>query len=291
MMRRAAGLLAVAILKGIARIPTPLAHAFGLPLIPVYLVVRPRMWMRLCKTASTFKQARAFPFRYYSMRLRLVLLSLRHLRGLPDGYTHRVENADLYYAALHTGKPVVLLGWHQGPVELLHRIPHADPASAGRTKVLMTAGAFAPALAEFMHVGRAVDGKVVARPGDMTALRHWERDRGILAIMIDQVPGTVDAWTMLQNGITIPWPQRLMDWVTSHDPECLAVSVRWEHGARIVFRYDELTQRSSSKPSLSHDSEGGNTLHNRVAALMSDVIQHAPEQYNWSYRKIKFGME
>jgi len=285
-MRRAAGLLAVAILKGIARLPIPLVLACGIPLIPVYLALRPRMWKRLRKAAPTSRQAPAFPVRYYGMRLRLVLLSLRHLRGLPDGCTHVVENTDLYHAALRTGKPVVLLGWHQGPVELLHRIPHAAPEAANRFKVLMTAGAFAPALAGFLYAGRAVDGKLIARPGDKTALRRWERERGILAVMVDQVPGLPDAWSELESGLEIPWPRRLMEWLEARDPVFLAVSVRWEAGDRILFRFDDIAPCASSSSSLAHDPEGRNALRDRLGPVMSESLRRAPEQYNWSYGKI-----
>ena len=191
MIRMAAGRLAVAVLKLLAKLPIPLAHGIGLSLIPFYLLLRPRMWRRLRTVPPSDALVAEFPFAYYSVRLRLVLLSLRHLLKRPDGCVHIVENEDLYHAALATGKPVVLLGWHQGPVELLHLVPHADPVAAGRTKVLMTAGAFSPALAAFMRAGRAVDGKEIARPGDLHALRRWERNKGVLAVMIDQAPGRV----------------------------------------------------------------------------------------------------
>jgi lauroyl/myristoyl acyltransferase len=276
MMRRAAGLLVVAILKMLARLPLPVVRAFGLPLIPIYLIARPRMWTQLWKAAPTLRQAPIFPFRYYSMRLRLALLSLRHLLGPTDGCTHIVENVDLYHAALRTGKPIALLGWHQGPVEMLHRIPHADPEAANRFKVLMTAGAFAPALAELMYAGRAVDGKIIARPGDTAALRRWAREQGILAVMIDQVPGRPEKWLPIGNsGSQAPYPERLMKWIEARDSVRLFVTVQWERGNVIRFRYLPM--------------EGDNLISTAIACMkLSETFGQERQQYNWSYPKIRY---
>jgi hypothetical protein len=233
------------------------------------------MWAILWKAAPTFGQAFLFPARYYVMRVRLVLLSLRHLLGRTDGCRHIVENADLYHDALRSGKPVVLLGWHQGPVELLHRIPHADPACTGRTKVLMTASAFAPALADFMHTGRAVDGKLVARPGDMTALRRWERDRGILAVMVDQAPGLPEAWIPVgQSGLQTPYPSRLLNWIEERQPERLFVTVHWESPNVIRFRYVPVTNASLKLAAF-------------ACMNLSESFGQERRQYNWSYPKIR----
>lgn len=272
MMRRAAGRAAVALLKGITCLPLPLARAAALPLIPVYMLLRPRTTVRLWKSPPVPAQALAFPFLYYVMRVRLALLSLRHLVNRPDGCTIVVENEDLYHAALRSGKPVVLLGWHQGPVELLHRIPHADPVAASRAKILMTASAFSPALADFMHAGRLVDDKEVVRPGDTQALRRWAREKGILAVMIDQVSGPPQNWLPLgHTDLRAPCPARLLEWIEAHAPEKLLVTVRWEPGNHLRFRYHKVPDGPLAKVP-------GPFLENEVAFV--------PAQYNWSYPKI-----
>src|SRR5690606_6589600 len=74
MIRAAAGRVAVATLKRLARLPVPLAHALGLPLIPFYLLLRPGMWRRLAQAAPAGAFKPVFALTYYSMRLRLVLL-------------------------------------------------------------------------------------------------------------------------------------------------------------------------------------------------------------------------
>lgn len=273
MIRRAAGRAAVAILKGISRLPIPLVHAAALPFIPFYLALRPRVAARLWSAAPHAFTAPAFPFAYYSMRVRLALLSLRHLLRRADGCTYVVENEDLYHAALRSGSPVVLLGWHQGPVEQLHRIPHAAPAAAGRTKVLMTAGAFAPALADFMHAGRALDGKEIARPGDVKALRRWEREKGILAVMIDQAPGRPREWLPVgSSGLRAPYPARLMEWIEARAAERLFVTVRWEPGNVVRFRY--LPVAGPLKSSAF------------ACMTMTETFGSSRLQYNWSYPKI-----
>ena len=277
MIRAAAGYVAVAALKLLAKLPVPLAHGLGQPLLPLYLLSllwRPRMRRRLSYAAPPGVAKPMFAFAYYSVRLRLALLSLRHLLGRPDGCNRIVENEDLYHAALATGKPVVLLGWHQGPVELLHRIPHENPVAAGRRKVLMTAGAFSPALAAFMRAGRAVDGKDIATPGDLHALRRWERDQGVLAVMIDQAPGQPEAWIRVSDcGLQAPYPSRLLEWIEARQPERLFVSVLWEPGNRIRFRYSPA---------------GVSSLKADAAARMATTTEGlGAAQYNWSYTKLR----
>lgn len=278
-MRRAAGVVAVALLKGVASLPLPLVLAAARPLVPFYLLLRPRTAARLCRAAPGKRAAFTFPFAYYLMRVRLAWLSLRHHLNLPDGCTRIVENADLYHAALRSGRAVVLLGWHQGPVELLHRIPHADPLAAGRAKLLMTASAFAPALAHFMHAGRAVDGKEIIRPGDVTALRRWARGKGVLAVMIDQVPGRPEDWIPIaDSGLQAPYPARLMKWIEARAPERLVVTVHWERGKHpggvIRFRYLPVTNMPVKSGVVAN-------------MRLSETFGQERRQYNWSYPKIR----
>jgi lauroyl/myristoyl acyltransferase len=187
---------------------------------------------------------------------------------------------------------VVLLGWHQGPVKLLHGIPADGALRAERREAgsgskngntpfaqfqapdlfVMTASAFSPELADWMARGRNASGVTVIRPDDTPALRTWVKSNGVLAVMTDQVPGAPEDWLSLQNGVvSIPWPRRLMDWIATRDPECLAVSVRLEPGDRIVFRYERINAAS---------------MKDGLAVLMEDALNRAPEQYNWSYPKI-----
>src|SRR5690606_18884749 len=86
--------------------------------------------------------------------------------------------------------------------------------------------------AEFMRAGRTVDGKEIARPGDLHALRRWERGKGVLAVMIDQVPGPPEEYLAVRRGaegrqVLIPWPRRLVDWIIARDPVILAVTARF----------------------------------------------------------------
>lgn len=328
--RRFAGLVAVAALALLARAPCRLVLGAGTLLLPFYIPLRRRTRAKLRRHCP-----HVTPLRYYRMRLRLAWLSLRHATDRPDHCRHHIENARLFTQALATGRPVVLLGWHQGPVELLHRIPVAhlqemkemkgtkDMKKAGgeeRGFHLMTASAFSPALAEWMASGRRRGHRIpmrLIRPGDPAGLRDWARTRGVLAVMVDQVPGVPDETLAPGAGLPVfPWPRRLMDWVLTQNPVVLAVSVRWhpepahdERRPAIVFRYhpvtgdegrgDEAACRNRTDPTpgqLEPAEPGARTtqgrpagkrdVKERVGSLMRVALREAPEQYNWSYGKI-----
>ena len=216
---------------------------------------------------------------YYRMRLRLALLSLRHLLRLPDGCTVTIEGEEHYRAALASGRPVLILGWHQGPVELLHRIPHESPLATGRPAFLLTAKAFAPALTELMKSGRGASrssatSKEILHPHSLAGLRRWEKEKGILAMMIDQVPGEPEEWLApLRGSVQLPYPGRLLDWLSEKDAEVLVVTVRLETNNRIHFRY----ALSEAK-----------ILREDLPFHLDRSLRAGSEQYNWSYPKIRF---
>jgi lauroyl/myristoyl acyltransferase len=273
MKRWILGLLSVALLRLVACLPLRVATQAGLCLLPVYIPLRHITCERLRRLGLS-------PPAYYRTRLRLALLSLRHLLGKPDGLKVRVEGGELYAAAQATGRPIVLLGWHQGPVELLHRVPSR---STGRPFFVMTAGAFSPVLARLMANGRAEGrasgaergAKAVIRPDSLSGLRAWERDRGVLAVMVDQVRGRPEEWLSFRAGpravAHAPWPKRLLEWVLERRPEVLAVSARLE-GNVVRFRYEAVDP---------------NALKEDVAAKIEAALARAPTQYNWSYPKMR----
>jgi lauroyl/myristoyl acyltransferase len=204
-------------------------------------------------------------FAYYRARLRLALLSAGHGKDL----NATIEGGAFFAGALSSGKPVLLLGWHQGAVEFLHEIP--AKAAGGRPFFVMTASAFAPALAEWMARRRRRHGVRVVRPGETAALREWARTGGILAVMVDQVSGEPEEWLALSGGaVRVPWPGHLIEWAATKDPEILAVSTRLESGGRIVFRYDPVPPRA---------------IKETIGRLLDESLSRAPEQYNWSYGK------
>ncbi len=265
-MRRLLGWIATTALELIGRLPPTAAQALGTALLPLYVPFR----------FATRKKLRSLrppvaAFAYYRMRLRLALLSVHGKQ--PDGKGIMVEGAGCFDAALSSGKPVLLLGWHQGPIELLHRIPAVRRAAHGiQPFFVMTASAFAPALAAWMARRRQSDGVAVIRPGETAALRGWTRDKGILALMIDQAPGEPEEWLSLPGAsVKIPWPGRLIDWATSHDPEILCVSTRLDKGV-VMFRYDPIPAAA---------------LKETIARIMDEALRRAPEQYNWSYPKVR----
>jgi lauroyl/myristoyl acyltransferase len=275
MIRAATGWAATAFLRVLGRWPLPMALALGRVLLPLYFPFRRA-------TRARLRALRISCPAYYRMRLRLALLSLRHLLGRPDGLEVRVEGQELYAAAQATGRPILLLGWHQGPVELLHRVPSR---STERPFFVMTAGAFSPALAQLMAKGRAEGraseaergAKAVIRPDSLSGLRAWERDKGVLAVMVDQVRGRPEEWLSFRAGpratAHAPWPKRLLEWVLERRPEVLVVSARLE-GNSVRFRYEAVDPNAPKED---------------VAAKIEAALARAPAQYNWSYPKMWIG--
>ncbi len=271
MLKRIIGAFAVLLLKAIGRLPPIVATILGEATLPVYALIRKRTRRRLVRLQPPVS-ART----YYRMRLRLALQSLQHFNGRYDGSTIRIEGSSLYADALASGNPVVLFGWHQGPVELLHQIPARN--APAHPFFLMTASAFSPELAEWMSRGRRISGVTVIRPGDTALLRGWARCEsgpGVLALMIDQVPGQTENWMTFQKGrVRIPIPTRLLDWIGARRPECLAVSVVLEGAHDTVFRFTRVRPEA---------------LRADLSVEMEKALTRAPEQYNWSYGKIAVG--
>jgi lauroyl/myristoyl acyltransferase len=258
------GHLSVGILNLTGRLPIGVSLSIGTVFLPFHIPFRHRTRAKLRSLRPPVGV-----FAYYRMRLRLALLSVRRALRKPDGCTITIQGAGSFADALSSGKPVLLLGWHQGPVELLHGIP--AEAARDRSRFVMTSTAFSPILAEWMARGRQRAGTRVVRPEATASLREWARNNGVLAVMVDQVRGEPEEWLSLGSGsVRVPWPGRLIDWAAARNPEVLAVSVHLESAGRIVFRYDPVAPESVKE---------------MVTKLMDEALMRAPEQYNWSYGK------
>ncbi len=266
MLRSTAGFLAVTTLKILAFLPPKIIVALGTPLLPVYALFRIQIRLRL-KHAGVRVSHPLTPFAYYRTRLKLAAVSLRHLTGKYDDMPVQVEGEDLYDAALATGKPVVLLGWHQGPVELLHRIPYND----GRPFYIITAAGFASPLSRLLERGRERDGKQVVASEDVHhALRNLVRKSGVLAVMVDQVPGQPsDFFSLWNDSVQIPRTAELLTWLKNREAIFLAVTVRLEKNDSILFRYQPVDPDES------------------LELLLEKSVEEDPSQYNWSYPKIR----
>src|SRR5690606_40946126 len=90
--------------------------------------------------------------------------------------------------------------------------------------------------------------------------------------------------------VLIPWPRRLVDWIIARDPVILAVTARFHAipdaapdaatkaatRGRIVFGYRALGAASAAG------------LKDHMARRLEDALRRNPDQYNWSYPKIRF---
>jgi lauroyl/myristoyl acyltransferase len=272
------GILAVAALRALRRLPLPFAR-FLLspgPLLHRLLRRRQRARLRACFAAAPFAGLSEGP--YYRRRLDLLLRGLRsHGRPVTEAFPRvRVEGGERYRAALASGRPVALLGLHAGPFELLHRIPEAPE---GRPFRILTAPAFAPALTRFMAEGREGPGKRILWVGGTggrgleKGLRETAERGGVLALMVDQHPGGADVGRLeLWDRIRVPWPERLLAFLHGRGFVLLPLAARLEPGGGAEVRiYEPLPG-----PEAEH-----------VRAFLETAIGAAPEQWNWSYPKIE----
>jgi lauroyl/myristoyl acyltransferase len=276
-LNRWAGSAAVSLLRLLRGLPLrPVLFLLRLPLaLYPWLRFRHGRRLRLLFSLSPFSGNLSLAG-YYRARAELLLRNLHvHGRGLsPAGI--RVEGGEHYRRALERDRPVALLGLHMGVVELLHRVPRAPP---GRSFFVLTAPAFSAPLTDYMADGRERDGKRVlgnreAAPG----LRAVLRGKGVLAIMLDQLPGSggsapfLDLW----GRVRVPYPADLLQFLLRREALLLPVSTRLEEAGVSTYRFHPAWEAPSAPA-------GPASLENRVRAFLEASIAWAPEQWNWSY--------
>ena len=268
------------LLRVLRRLPLPLTLALARPALSLYPRLRPAHARRLRARFA------ASPFReldlkgYYRARLELMLRGLRaHGRELPPGSLGEVAGSGHYRAALASGRPVALLGLHLGVVELLHRVPPAG----GRPFVIVTAPAFSPALTAYLARGREREGKRVAVNGAAApGLRAVLRRNGVLALMADQYPGRAEDYLELWGGrLRVPYARRLLALLLREGAWLLPVSTRLERDGRSSFRFHAGWGGADAAPGA---------LETRLARFLEEAVAAAPEQWNWSYPKIRPGL-
>ncbi len=245
--------------------------------------------------------------RYYATRFHMALGSLK-IHGRPlqiSGDSNigvQIIGRKHYDDTLRLGRPLVLLGWHQGVVELLHRLPHAPP---GRPFRILTARAFAPALTRFMKNGRELDGKrtlfgatfrkatASSNPkatldadqmsSGISGIRSVIREAGILAVMVDQHPAGFGEAASLElfGRLAVPYPGALLSFLIRKGCLFLPVSTRLLPQGGSEFRYHEAIDLEGIEQSRE------TALRERLRGLMETAILAAPDQWNWSYGNIR----
>jgi lauroyl/myristoyl acyltransferase len=274
----AAGHASVAALKSLRLLPPRAASFLLAPALPLYRrLLRPAQARRL----QALFAASSFPHltveEYYRTRLELLWRCLDlHGRDLRPGEV-RVEGIENYLAALASNRPVTLLGLHLGVVEMLHRIP---PAPEGRPFRILTAPAFSAPLTQYMARGRERDGKKILMNRGMTGLREVLEKKGVLAMMADQHPGRPEEFLHLWDRVAVPWPARLLRFLSRNGFVTVPVSTRLEPDGSSTYRFhvpwkDDLTEDAA--------------MRFLARSFLEEAIAWAPEQWNWSYPKIALG--
>lgn len=292
---RAAGALAVLLLRALGSVQVEGAQSLLSPLLSWYPRLRRRQAARLraCFSASPYAQTLVIRD-YYRTRLGLLLSGLRaHGRPVTAAFPRlRVEGEGIYARALASGKPVVLLGLHAGPWELSHRIPAAP---SNRPFAILTAPAFAPALTSYMAAGRERDGKRILWVGAgaggggerslESGLRSLLDSRGVLAVMSDQHPGPPETCEYLElwGRIRAPYPGRLLRFLSARGCAFVPVSAR-------LARDGDVSKSESGtgkyEAVLTFHGTWDEAGPERVRAFLEAAISGAPDQWNWSYPKI-----
>lgn len=277
----------MACLSALRLLPAGVTGRVLAPALRLYPLLRPRHAARLkaCFAAAPFPASLNLRA-YYATRLRLLLRGLA-CHGNPSALKVTVHGQRHYRDALEGDRPIALIGLHAGMVELLHRVPEAPP---GRPFLILTAPAFSPPLTRFMARGRERDGKRILWVGngkakragrDGTApgqrgleqgLRSVIAKNGVLALMADQHPGPAEEceYLMLWNRVRVPWPARLIRFLSDQGFRFVPISTR-------LIREDAHVEFHPALPEA--DAEG-------IRAFLEKAIADAPEQWNWSYPKI-----
>lgn len=243
------------------------------PLLPAYPLLRSAQARRLeaLFAASPFAD-RLTVAAYYRRRLELLLRGLA-LHGRPlDRSRMSVSGEEHYREALESGRPVALMGLHMGLLEILHRFPAAPE---GRPFRILTAPAFSPALSGYLAWGRERDGKrVLDNDAVGPGLREVAAGKGVLAFMADQHPGKPEAFLRLWGRIEMPWPARLMGFLARQGFLVLPVATWQGADGGTDFRYHApLAPGGDPEPAL--------------RAFLEGAIAGAPDQWNWSYGKLR----
>jgi lauroyl/myristoyl acyltransferase len=223
--------------------------------------------------------------KYYSMRLRLLLLGLKahgasvEAGGIGTGATTGgrplLEGLEHYREALESGRPVALVGLHAGLVERLHRLP---PAKGGKPFFILTAPAFSPPLTAYMARGREQEGKRIlwlGGKGDRgleAGLRAVIAGKGVLAMMADQHPGAKEdcEFLSLWGSVQVPYPARMFRFLAGQGFLFVPVSTRLYPDGSAPVRFHPAFDAAEPE---------------RIRGFLEQAIAEAPDQWNWSYPK------
>jgi lauroyl/myristoyl acyltransferase len=292
------GYLGVLVLRSIQPIPIALLNAGLSKLLPFYPRLRPGQSIRLknCFSALSFQNSIDVKS-YYQMRLKLLLTGIHYHGQSMDPSLLDITGLEHYRKALDSGRPVALLGFHSGVLELLHRIPEKP---AGKPFLILTAPAFAPALTTFMAKGRIKDGKEIIwnrtnQPMEShlghpfyTGLRLLVKQKGVLAMMVDQHPEPQknSKPLILWGRIVVPYPVRLLKFLINQDFIFVPVTTILQSTGKSSFTYHPIwdfgkEQNSQKQP------HPGTDIHARLQKFLENEICTKPDQWNWSYPKIR----
>ncbi len=276
------GNLSVTVLCILPHLPEKFLEKILQPFLLVYPAFRKKHIKRMedCWKALPFKNQLTIR-KYYQSRLRIFLKTLAEHEPKSQGkITEDLIKGERHYKeALEENRPIILLGLHLGLFENLHRLP-TKPAA--RPFGILTTESFSESLTKYMAQGREQDGKrVILRSNFSNEVKKIIRQRGILAMMVDQNPEakSEENSLLLWNKISICYPRRILELAMRNNFLILPVSTIEKNDSRCGIEFDEPWTFAEGKFSREIIKE-------KVRNFLEKNIEGAPELWNWSYGKV-----
>ncbi len=277
-MTHVAGYLCIILIHLFRLIPLYISRYICLSLLPLYRLLRyphtsriKNLWQRL----PFSKQLKIGT--YYRQRLNIYLnLLYSHGKG-PSDTTLTIVDGPYFQEAFKTGRPILLCGIHSGPFEWLYKSPQAPEIKTGhRPFFTLTASSFSPPLTRYMQTGRLLDGKrAILNNRIQGVLPVIIRQKGILAVMVDQMPGEDKDFITLWDQIKVPVHLKLVSWMAQQGALILPITSYLDDNGKPVAAFH---------PHLNSGTINNKAgLENTLRQFLEQAIEEHPLQWNWSY--------
>lgn len=215
---------------------------------------------------------------YYWARFFLSDAHNRFHAGKWTGSLH-VLGEEHYFKALKSHQPIIAFSLHFGPFEPLQRWLHLKAIAHAKSSSLWTASAFSPPLTNYLQNGRSIESRhVFTSEHALGGLKYWLKTKGMLAVLIDEVPVPSD-YLHIGQGLQIPWASELMQ--KAHKRQCICIPT-----LALPTRMDSKDVSIQCFPPLTPDVSF-EIWKEQIEQWITKLLMEYPEYYNWSYKKIR----
>ncbi|MBF0432364.1 MAG: hypothetical protein HQK83_13850 [Fibrobacteria bacterium] len=275
--RELAGCICVLCIGLIEKCPASVSVFFLQGLLPMYMLIR---WSHI-QTVRTRILVSPFSgqisiWSYYHRRLSMLIQMIKAHRQKGTSFASRIQGEKYFREAIHSQKPVLLCGLHMGLFELLHRVPFEAGKGIFKDFTLITAPAFSKIVTAYMIKGRLAKGKSVVFNSDLSrAVKKTIRQKGVLAVMLDQYPSPTHKHFYLWGQLRMRYNPKLLDLFEKAGGHIIPVSTWITHSGESVVNYHPALNRK------------GGDWGAAIRQFIERQVQKAPAQWNWSYPALK----